>query len=152
VASPPLPTGAGAGSFTQVLARDEVLVAVGSATVGPQTVSPAPQAFSAVSADGGRTWQPQLLPGGGQFTAATLTAKGFLVAGAAGAPGRTDVELWTSADGHDWLRSKPHGYGLDGHGAQRLAATTTIGAELLAVGVNGTYLADTTTLWWTLVP
>jgi hypothetical protein len=86
-AAPSLPAGATAGSFTgsftQVLARNEVLVAAGSATVGPLS-----QVLSAVSADGGHTWQPQLLPGDGQFTAATLTPKGFLVAAMAGAPGR----------------------------------------------------------------
>jgi hypothetical protein len=143
----PLPPGAATGAFTRVLARGEELLAVGSATVGAQ-----PQVFSAVSVDGGRLWQPQLLPGGGEFTSATLTAQGFLVAAAAGAPGRTDVELYSSADGHTWLRSRPHGNGLDGRGAQGLTALTTIGADLLAVGVNGDYLGDTTTLWRTQVP
>jgi hypothetical protein len=147
VDSVPLPPGTGTGSFSQVLARDAVLVAVGSATAGRR-----PQAFSAVSADGGRTWQSEPLPGGGEFPAATLTAQGLLVAAVTGMPGRTDVELWTSADGRTWLRSRPHGSGLDGRGAQRLTALTTIGADLLAVGVNGNYLGDTTTLWRTRVP
>jgi hypothetical protein len=147
VASAALPSGTGTGGFEQILARDGVVVAAGTATVAGS-----PQLLVMVSPDGGRTWQPAALPGGGQFTAATVTAKGFLVADAAGAPGRTDVELWTSADGRGWVRSRPHGNGLDGRGAQRLDALTTIGADLLAVGVNGDYLGDTTTLWRTLAP
>jgi hypothetical protein len=147
VASPTLPPGAGAGAFTQILSRGGVLVAAGSVTLGAQS-----QVVSAVSADGGRTWQPQLLSGSGELTTTTLTARGFLMAVVTGAPGRTDVELWTSPDGRSWRRSKPHGTGLDGRGAQRLTALTTIGADLLAVGVNGDYRGDATTLWRTLVP
>jgi photosystem II stability/assembly factor-like uncharacterized protein len=124
-----------------------MLVAAGSVTLGAQS-----QVVSAVSADGGRTWQPQLLSGSGELTTTTLTARGFLMAVVTGAPGRTDVELWTSPDGRSWRRSEPHGTGLDGRGAQRLTALTTIGADLLAVGVNGDYRGDATTLWRTLVP
>ncbi|MGI8331022.1 WD40/YVTN/BNR-like repeat-containing protein [Actinomadura scrupuli] len=141
------PPGAATAAFSRVLARGAELVAVGSATAGGR-----PQVVAAVSADGGRQWQPRLLPGDGEFTSATPTGKGFLVAAVTGAPGRTDVVLYGSADGRAWQRSRPHGNGLDGHGAQRLTALTTVGADLLAVGVSGDHLGDTTTLWRTQVP
>jgi hypothetical protein len=106
-------------------------------------------AFVSVSADGGRTWRSQRLAG-----AATVisTSKGFVLAGTDGAPGRTDVLLWSSADGRAWRSVRPHGTGLDGPGAQRLTALTTLGDQLLAVGATTDDRGETPTLWLTPRP
>ncbi|HXA61105.1 MAG TPA: sialidase family protein [Streptosporangiaceae bacterium] len=146
-ASVPLPAPLAAGSLTGLLTNGPVVVALGTGVVGQETY-----AFALTSGDGGRSWRPEVLAGRGAFTAATVTPHGFLAAGIAGAPGRTDVVVWTSADGLAWHRATPLGTGLDGPGAQRLTALTVVGNDLLAVGVTGDYRGDTPTLWHTRVP
>jgi hypothetical protein len=139
--SPPLPSGATSGSFTQVVSRGTALVALGTATTGTKTTH-----FAAVSADEGKNWQPQSLAGT-MLTSVTATATGFTISGTTGASGRSDVVLWTSADGRTWQQIRPHGFGLDGHGAQQLTAAVAMGDELLAVGVTGDHRTDSPTLW-----
>jgi hypothetical protein len=144
--SPPLPPGATAGSFTQVVARGTTVVALGSADMAGSTSH-----FAAVSADEGKTWQPQVLESTG-LTSVTTTPKGFVVTGTIGASGHSDVVLWASADGRTWRQVRPHGFGLDGRGAQQLNAATVIGGDLLAVGVTGDHHSDSPTLWQAPLP
>jgi hypothetical protein len=139
---PALPSGATQGSLTKIVARGSVLVATG--TAGAST-------FAAVSADGGRTWQPSTLPGtapGTQVTAATAMPRGFVLAGTAG----TDVVTWSSADGRTWRASRPHGLGLDGRGVQQLDGMTVTGSTLVSVGFTGDARTDVPTLWRTPLP
>lgn len=155
-ASPALPQGAAAGALTTVVARGGVLVAAGitgpaGVTGAPVAGAPGSTAFAAVSADGGRTWQPAPLPGaapGSAPTAAVATAHGFVLAGTAG----SDVLLWTSADGRTWRVSRPGGFGLDGPGTQRLDGVTVMGRDILAVGFTGDSGNETPTLWRIPVP
>ncbi len=150
-APPALPQGAAAGALTTVVARGGVLVAAGitgaaGVTGAPAAGAPGSAAFAAVSADGGRTWQPVALPEaapGSAPTAAVATAHGFVLAGTAG----SDVLLWTSADGRTWRASRPHGFGLDGSGVQRLDGVTVMGRDILAVGFTGDSGNETPTLW-----
>jgi hypothetical protein len=135
--APVLPSGTTQGSLTEVVARGGVLVATGVAGA---------YAFVAVSADGGRTWQPSALPGAGpgtRLTAATATPHGFVLAGTAG----SDVVTWSSPDGRSWRAEHPHGLGLDGPGVQQLHGMTVVGGDLLAVGFTGDYRTDGPTLW-----
>ncbi|MEV0404670.1 hypothetical protein [Actinoallomurus sp. NPDC050550] len=155
-AAPTLPQGAAAGSLTSVVARNGVLVATGvtgaaGVTGPPAADAPGTAAFAEVSADGGRTWQPVSLPGAGQgtaVTAATATAHGFVLAGAAG----SDVVLWTSADGRTWRSSRPAGLGLNGLGTQRLTGLTVTGGTLVGVGFTGDASGDVPTLWRRPIP
>jgi hypothetical protein len=140
--APALPSGTTQGSLTKVVARGNVLLATGVAGA---------YVFAAVSADGGRTWQPAALPGaasGTQLTAATSTPRGFVLMGTAG----SDVMTWTSPDGRAWRASRPHGLGLDGLGVQRLDGVTVAGTNLLAVGFTGDSRTDGPTLWRTPMP
>jgi hypothetical protein len=154
--APVLPQGVPAGSLTSVVARGGVLVATGvtgaSGVTGPPAGgAPGTAAFAAVSADGGRTWQPVSLPDAGQgtaVTAATATAHGFVLAGAAG----SDVLLWTSPDGRTWRSSRPHGTGLDGSGTQRITGLTVVGGTLVGVGFTGDASGDRPTLWRRPIP
>jgi hypothetical protein len=132
----PVPAGVRPSGLTAVAAHGDTLVALAPA-------------FVSVSADGGRTWRSQPLAG-----AATVasTSTGFVLTGADGAPGRTDVLLWSSTDGRAWRSIRPHGTGLDGPGAQRLTALTTLGDRLLAVGVTADDRGETPTLWLTPSP
>ncbi|MCW2902946.1 MAG: hypothetical protein JWO67_5211, partial [Streptosporangiaceae bacterium] len=129
----PVPDGTPSGGLAKVVARGDTLVA-------------AAPSFVSVSADGGRTWRSRPLPGAATVA---VTSKGFVVAGTAGAPGRTDVVLWASGDGSAWRPVRPHGHGLDGPGAQRLTALATLGDDLLAVGVTSDDRGETPTLWRT---
>lgn len=155
-APPMLPQGAAAGALTTVVARGGVLVAAGvggaAGTTGtPVAGAPGSAAFAAVSADGGRTWRPVALPGAGQGSApsaAVATVHGFVLAGTAGA----DVVLWTSPDGTTWHVSRPHGFGLDGAGVQRLDGVTVLGRDILAVGFTGDSGNEAPTLWRIPVP
>ncbi len=141
-AAPALPAGTAQGSLTKVVARGGVLVATGVAGA---------YVFAAVSADGGRTWQPAALPGaapGTALTAVTATPRGFVLVGATG----SDVVTWSSADGRAWRVARPHGLGLDGRGVQRLDGVTAVGANLLAVGFTADARTDGPTLWKTPAP
>lgn len=152
--SPALPQGAAAGALTSIVARGAVLLATGrtgAAGVTGPPAAPGASAFATVSADGGRTWQPVTLPGGGPgtwVTAATATPHGFVLAGATG----SDVVLWTSPDGRTWRSTRPHGMGLDGRGTQHLTGLTVVGGTLVAVGFTGDSSGDVPTLWRTPVP
>ena len=143
----PLPSGTIDATFTHVAARGSQLLATGTAkTASGSTV------FAYTSADGGKSWQQLRLPGadgvaGMALTTLTSTPKGFVVAGGGGHGGRSDVYLWTSADGRTWKLDRPQGLGLSGRGDQWLTALTTSGADLLAAGVTADHRGEQPTLW-----
>lgn len=149
----PLPSWALDGWFDKVAAIGNVIVAAGSAATTSGRV-----AFAFVSGDGGVSWQQVRLPAAGPdgpdssdrdslVTAATATPRGFVVAGAAGRPGRSDVVLWTSRDGRSWTAQTPDGTGLSGRGDQWLTGMTPLGGDLLAVGVSADHRGEQPTLW-----
>jgi hypothetical protein len=157
---PALPPGVASGVLTRVAARGDVLVAIGSGKVGSGKAGSGkagsggageqPYPFVATSADGGRTWQTQALPGGaagGTVTAVTATPRGYVIAGTTGNPGGRDVALWSSADGRAWKAVPARGAGLDGPGDQRLTTLAVTGGELVAVGMTGDHRGDTPTFW-----
>jgi hypothetical protein len=149
---PALPAGVSSGVLTRVAARGGVLVAIGSGRTGTPEQ---PYPFAAVSADGGKTWQVQTLPGGaagGTVTAVTATPKGHVIAGTTGDPGDRDVALWSSADGRAWRAVPARGTGLDGPGDQRLTTLAVAGGELVAVGMTGDHRGETPTFWRRPVP
>jgi hypothetical protein len=147
------PTGVEEGWFDKVAAKGGVLVASGTATTGSGQ-----SAFAYTSSDGGGTWQEVQLPSAGQagaetsLTALTATPKGFVLAGTTGASGRSDVVLWTSADGRSWTARTPHGTGLAGRGDQWLTGMTALGGDLLAVGVTADHRGEQPTLWQRPLP
>jgi hypothetical protein len=134
----PRPQGVASATLSQVAARGDALVAIGSG---------GGQGFVASSSDAGRTWRTQPLPAVA-LTAVMASPRGFTVAGDSSGAGRSDVSLWTSADGSSWRQSRPRGRGLDGDGLQRLTALTVHANGLLAVGSDGT----TPTLWQAPLP
>jgi hypothetical protein len=154
----PQPSGALEGWFDRVAARGGTLVATGSATTASGRT-----AFAFTSSDGGASWQEVGLPKAGQdgadssdrsstATALTATSHGFVIAGAAGRPGRADVVLWTSADGRAWTAEAQQGTGLSGRGDQWLTGLTTAGADLLGVGITADHRGEQPTLWRRSVP
>jgi hypothetical protein len=149
----PQPAGSLEGWFDRVAVKGSLLVAIGTATT-----SSGRTAFAFASSDGGASWQEVRLPRAGpdgadssdrnsSATAVTATSRGFVVAGAAGRPGRADVALWTSADGHSWAAQTPQGTGLSGRGDQWLTGLTALGPDLLAVGVTADDHGEQPTLW-----
>ncbi|GAB2859142.1 hypothetical protein GCM10027176_71930 [Actinoallomurus bryophytorum] len=149
----PQPAGSLEGWFDKVAIKGGLLVATGTATT-----SSGRAAFAFASSDGGTSWQEVRLPRAGQdgadssdhnsfVTAVTATPKGFVIAGAAGRPGREDVVLWTSADGHSWAAQSPQGTGLSGRGDQWLTGLTVLGSDLLAVGITADHHGEQPTLW-----
>ncbi len=147
------PSGALEGWFDKVAVHGGALVATGTATTSSGRI-----AFAFVSLDGGASWQevrlPVAGPGGADssdrnsaITAVTATPRGFVLAGAAGRPGRADVVLWTSADGRTWAAQAPQGTGLSGRGDQWLTGMTAAGPDLLAVGITADHLGEQPTLW-----
>jgi hypothetical protein len=157
VAPPALPQGLASGAFTQVVARGDALVALGSGRTAAAANAPARAlAFYAHSADGGRTWRtggvPAGTPAGAALTAVTATAKGFLLAGATGEAGRQDVALWTSPDGSGWRRLAASGTGLDGPGDQRLTALASVGGQVVGTGTSTGHRGEVPMLWRTPAP
>jgi hypothetical protein len=149
----PQPAGSLEGWFDKVAIKGSLLVASGTATT-----SSGRAAFAFASSDGGVSWQEIRLPRAGQdgadssdhnsfVTAVTATPKGFVIAGAAGRPGRADVVLWTSADGHSWAAQSPQGTGLSGRGDQWLTGLTPLGSDLLGVGITADHDGEQPTLW-----
>jgi hypothetical protein len=143
----PLPAGTLDATFAHVAAQNNRLLAAGTArTTSGSTV------FAYASADGGKSWQQVRLPGTDGASSMALTAlaptpKGFVIAAGGGRGGSSDVYLWTSADGRTWKQEKPQGRGLSGRGDQWLTGLTTIGTDLLAVGVTADHRGEQLTLW-----
>jgi hypothetical protein len=142
----PLPGGAIGAWFDHVSAKGSTLVATGTATAPSGT-----RAFAFTSADGGRSWREAPLPGGdaahATVTAETATPRGFVIAGTTGDSGSVDVALWTSADGRGWTAAHPQGTGLSGRGDQRLTGLTSVGTDLIGVGLTADHTGGQPTLW-----
>ncbi|NDU77707.1 hypothetical protein GWI34_34620, partial [Actinomadura sp. DSM 109109] len=141
-----LPSGLDQGSFTQVAAKDGVLVATGDA-LGPSGTA----VLAYVSTDGGKTWRETKLPEPGadgpvQITALTATPKGFVAAGAAGTAGAADVVSWTSADGASWKAQVPGGV-LAGAGRQEVTGLAPFKTTVLGVGRTVARSGEQPVLW-----
>jgi hypothetical protein len=74
-------------------------------------------------------------------------AGGFLATGTSGAPGRTDVVVWSSKDGVSWTATAPRRAGLSGAGEQQLTALAGNGRWLTGAGYTATPAGDQATLW-----
>jgi hypothetical protein len=134
-----LPAGAASAALDYVAANGAVLAAVGTEVTAAGQRRP----FAAVSTDGGAAWTtaPLPLPAGGGSAAASATALtaaggGFTATGTYGAPGQTDVVVWTLPAGSAaaWTEVAPQGTGLAGPGMQAITALTATGATLTGVG------------------
>ncbi|WP_030164831.1 hypothetical protein [Spirillospora albida] len=135
-----LPADPATGPLTQVAARGDVVVAVGT--------GPAPL----VSPDGGGTWNTGgagVPPGAAGLTAVTATATGFTVAGTAGGRG---AALWSwstgtaaGPGGASWRRLPVPG--LDGPGDRRLTALSGLGKGFVAVGAAADHRGEAPLLY-----
>lgn len=154
----PLPSGAASAALDYVAADGGTVAAVGTEI----TASGQRRPFDAVSADAGATWTTALLPLPGgtpadSVTAATaLTAAGggFTATGTYGAPGQSDVVVWTlparAAAGTAWTAVAPQGTGLARPGTQAITALTATAATLTGVGFTttaATAAATEPTIW-----
>jgi hypothetical protein len=154
----PLPSGAASAALDYVAADGGTVAAVGTEI----TASGQRRPFAAVSADAGATWTIALLPLPGgtpadSVTAATaLTAAGggFTATGTYGAPGESDVVVWTlhagAAAGTAWTAVAPQGTGLAKPGTQAITALTATAATLTGVGfttTTATAAATEPTIW-----
>jgi len=104
----PLPAGAAGAVLTQVTAQGMRTVAAGYAW----RAGSAPVPFTAVSADGGRTWRDARLPAPNApavVTALTAAAHGFVAVGHTVPPGRPVLLAWWSSDGLSWQDGVPAG-------------------------------------------
>jgi hypothetical protein len=143
----PLPAGTTEATFAHVATVNGRLMAAGTArTSGGSTV------FAFVSPDGGRSWAQADLPGTEGATALALTAlaatpHGFVAAAGSGRGGRSDVALWTSADGRAFAVEHPRGFGLSGRGDQWLTGLAAAPGGLVAVGVTADHRGEQLTLW-----
>lgn len=144
------PPGATSSGLRQVASYQGAVVAVGTAqTKGDR------RAFAAVSKDNGVTWEFAWLPADRAAAVHDLAAgeHGLVAVGWHGAPGAGDSAAWISSDGLTWVRQDLKDDRLRGEGMQWLAAVTTAGTEVVAVGRSTTYNTDHLTLWTsTLTP
>ena len=104
----PLPAGAAGATLTQVAAQGARTVAAGYVW----WAGSAPVPFTAVSADGGRTWRDARLPvpnAPAVVTALTAAAHGFVAVGHTAPPGRPVMLAWWSSDGLSWQDGVPAG-------------------------------------------
>lgn len=141
-----LPPGLEQGSFTQVAAKGDVLVATGDALGSSGAV-----VLGYVSTDGGKTWRETKLPEPGadgpvQVTALTATPRGFAVAGTSGGAGTSDVVSWTSADGASWEAQVPGGV-LAGAGRQEVTGLAPFKDTVLGVGRTVARSGEQPLLW-----
>ncbi|MGC4954550.1 hypothetical protein ACLQ2P_15160 [Actinomadura citrea] len=141
-----LPSGMDQGSFTQIAAKGDVLVATGDASGSSGTA-----VLGYVSADGGKTWRETKLPEPGadgpvQVTALTATPKGFTVAGTSGGADTSDVVSWTSADGASWEAQVPGGV-LAGAGRQEVTGLVPFKDAVLGVGRTVARAGEQPLLW-----
>ena len=145
----PLPAGAASAALDYVAANGSVVAAVGTEVTAAGQRRP----FAAVSTDAGAAWtrpscrcRPRQ---GRQASATALTAAGggFTATGTYGAPGETDVVVWTLLPAlrrrrTAWTEVAPQGTGLAGPGMQAITALTATGATLTGVGFTATSDAD----------
>jgi hypothetical protein len=132
-------------TLTGIAAAGGTVVAIGA-----QATPPAAQPLMLTSADGGQTWQRDVLPmpggamaGAGAVPLLVAGGRGSWLALAAGAS-------WTSADGLAWRPGPAIAPVAAGDRVQALAATAS---GFLAMGGNvhlqGTRVVRSPVLWWT---
>ncbi|WP_157249544.1 hypothetical protein [Nonomuraea typhae] len=140
----PAPPDASSAGLRQVVAFGQMVVATGTAQVNGMA-----RAFAASSEDGGSTWRYAWLPAERAAAVHDLAASenGLVAVGWHGPPGGADSAAWISADGQSWVREDLKDPRLRGAGMQWLAAVTTSGAQVVALGRSTTYDADHLTLW-----
>ncbi|MFI6500655.1 hypothetical protein [Nonomuraea typhae] len=140
----PAPPDASSAGLRQVVAFGQMVVATGTAQVNGMA-----RAFAASSEDGGSTWRYAWLPAERAAAVHDLAASenGLVAVGWHGPPGGADSAAWISADGQSWMREDLKDPRLRGEGTQWLAAVTTSGAQVVALGRSTTYNADHLTLW-----
>ncbi|MEV4888274.1 hypothetical protein AB0K48_02645 [Nonomuraea sp. NPDC055795] len=140
----PSPPDAASAGLRQVVAFGDMLVATGTAQLGGTS-----RAFAASSEDGGASWRYTWLPAERAAAVHDLAAgeNGLVAVGWHGQPGGADSAAWISADGQTWARQDLKDPRLLGDGMQWLAAVTTSGAQVVALGRSTTYTADHLTLW-----
>ena len=146
-----LPRSAGAAGavLTKVTAAGGRVVAAGYAwRAGSALAGGRP--FTAVSADGGRTWRDSVLPappGPGEVTALAAAGHGFVAVGRTGLPGRQVMVAWWSSNGLSWHESAPAGGGLNGPFVMQINAVTAGRGTLTGAGFAASTAAEHPVLW-----
>ena len=148
----PLPSGAAGAALTQVTAAGTRAVAAGY----EWRAGSAPVPFTAVSADGGRTWRDSVLPAPPVptvVTALTAAGHGFAAVGRTGLPGRSVMLAWWSSDGLTWQDRVPAG-GAKGDGevgggalVTQINAVTAGDGTLTGAGFAASTAAEHPILW-----
>jgi hypothetical protein len=126
------------------------------AAIGTQTTAAGQQVpFSAISANGGKSWSETTLPlpkaGAATVTALTAAGHGFTATGTYGQQGAQDVVVWllpgSSAPSASWTEVAPQGLGLAGQESQAITALAASGAALTGVGFTATTTTTEPTIW-----
>ncbi len=153
----PLPAGTAGAALTNVTAAGGRVLAAGYAwRAGQAPASGRP--FTAVSADGGRTWRDSVLPAPPRptvVTALTTAGHGFVVAGRAGrvTVGQAGQQagqvmlVWWSADGLTWRDGVPAGGGPGRAFVPQLNAVTAGDGTLTGAGFAASTAAEHPVLW-----
>ena len=142
----PLPPGAAGAALTQVTAQGTRTVAAGYAW----RAGSAPVPFTAVSADGGRTWRDARLPAPPAptvVTALTAAAHGFVAVGHTAPPGRPVMLAWWSSDGLTWQDGVPAGSGPGGALVTQINTLTAGNGTLTGAGFAASSTAEHPVLW-----
>jgi hypothetical protein len=142
----PLPAGAAGAVLTKVTADGTRAVAMGY----ERRPGSAPAPFTAVSADGGRTWRDSALPAppaATVVTALTVAGHGFVAVGLAGLPGRPVMLAWWSADGLTWQDRAPASGGPGGSFVSQINAVTAGNGTLTGAGFAASIAAEHPILW-----
>ena len=106
--------------------------------------------FTAVSADGGRTWRDSVLPAPpapAVVTALTAAGHGFVAVGHTGLPGRPVMLAWWSSDGLTWQDGVPAGGGPGGAFVTQINAVTAGNGTLTGAGFAAGTAAEHPVLW-----
>ncbi|GIH27313.1 hypothetical protein Aph01nite_56230 [Acrocarpospora phusangensis] len=139
-----LPEDASSAGLRHVVAREDRVVAVGTALTDDGS-----RPFSAVSLDEGETWEYSWMPAEEAAVVLDLTAgeRGLVAVGSHGRSSEGDSSVWASADGLAWQRHALVEDGLGGAGAQWLGAVTISGQRVIAIGRSTTGTTDNITIW-----
>jgi hypothetical protein len=142
----PVPAGAAGAALTQVTAEGTRAVAAGY----EWRASAPPVPFTAVSADGGRTWRDARLPAPpapAVVTALTAAGHGFVAVGHTGLPGGPVMLAWWSSDGLSWHDGVPAGGGPGGALVTQINAVTAGKGTLTGAGFAAGTAAEHPVLW-----
>jgi hypothetical protein len=145
----PRPAGATGAVLTKVTAAGGRVIAAGYELRS----GPAPTGgslFTAVSADGGRTWHESALPappGPAAVTALTAAGHGFVAVGRDGPPGRQRMLAWSSSAGLTWNDAAPAAGGPGRPFVIQINALTAAGGTLTGAGFAVSATAEHPVLW-----